>query len=83
MASRAFTRVEPFHGNWQRISAVPNRIAEASECNPPAFTQEKDGLYVSSRVALGGAKAAMIAISLEAAVVVFPFAIWQFCRLFR
>jgi hypothetical protein len=56
------------------------RRAEAPECNPPAFTREPDGLYVSSHAGLGGAIGLMVAICLEAAAILVPLAIWLILR---
>jgi hypothetical protein len=83
MASRALSRVEEPYQTWQRIGTAPNRIAEASECDPPAFSYEADGLYVSSRAARGGAKAAMMAIGMEAAAAICFTGVWLLWRILR
>ncbi len=86
MASRAFSRVEASHAShkaWRPVETLPDSLAELSRRNPSTFSQEADGLYVSSRSGLGGAKAAMVAIGVEAAVVLLPVASWLIWRLFR
>jgi hypothetical protein len=86
MASRAFTRVNASYASpkvWRPVEPLPDPLSELARRSPSTFSEESDGIYVSSRAALGGAKAAMIAIGVEAAVVLFPVAVWQIWRLFR
>ena len=52
-------------------------------CEDSAFTREADGLYISTAEGLKGAKAAMMAIGLEAAAAFFLYAIWQVWRILR
>ncbi len=55
----------------------------SSLCEDSAFTREADGLYISTAEGLKGAKAAMMAIGLEAAAAFFLYAIWQVWRILR
>jgi hypothetical protein len=57
--------------------------AAVPDCDPSAFTREADGLYVSTRIGLSGAKGALLAIGLEAAAALCLFAAWQLWRIFR
>jgi len=55
----------------------------SSLCEDSAFTKEADGLYISTAQGLKGAKAAMMAIGLEAAAAFFLYAVWQAWRILR
>lgn len=68
---------------FRLIGAFSGRLAKASLCDPTAFSEEANGLNVSSRTALGGAKAVMIAIGIEAAAVICSAGVWQLWRILR
>jgi hypothetical protein len=89
MSRSAFVRIEAESpaaarrwpaGDGVRVDSLP---VDTSLDDSSAFTKQPDGLYVSTQKAIGGAKGAMMAIAIEAAVVLLPVAIWLIWRVFR
>ncbi len=90
MAASALRRIEiestiefdPIQ-RFRLISAFAGPLEKASLCDPTAFSEEANGLNVSSRAARGCAKAAMMAIGIEAAAVICFAGVWQLWRILR
>lgn len=84
MASNALRKVEvESFERFNLIGAFARPLTEASLCDPPAFTQDADGVTVSRRQALGCAKGALLAVGVEAAAALSLFGIWQLLRFLR
>jgi len=88
MASSALRKVEvesevESFERFKLIAAFARPLTEASFCDPPAFTQEADGLSVSTRQAVGCVKGAMLVVGVEAAATLTLFGIWQLWRFLR
>jgi hypothetical protein len=56
-------------------------LAEAVLWDPPTFTDEGDGLYISPEVNRRGARGAMVALGLEAAAVLACVGVWMLVRM--
>ena len=74
--------LEPSKVRKRRRTASSYSPAASSLYVAPVFTELSQGLKVSRKAALGGARGALTAIGLEAAVVLCCYGIWQLCRIF-
>jgi hypothetical protein len=85
MASRTLSHreLEPSKVRKRRRTASSSFPPAASSLyEAPVFIELAQGLKISRKAALGGARGAMTAIGLEAAVVLCCYGIWQLCRMF-
>jgi hypothetical protein len=84
MASRTLSHLElePRKVTKRRRTASFSYPPTASSLYvAPVFTELAQGLKISRRAALGGARGAMAAIGLEAGAVLCCYGIWQLWRL--
>ena len=76
------TEVEAFGVSMPTDSCSLAKLG-SSRSEDSAFTSDEDGLYISTAEGLKGAKAALMAIGLEAAAAFFLYGIWQAWRILR
>jgi hypothetical protein len=63
--------------------AYTGSAVAASASGSPAFTRQGQRVYISTAEGLGCAKGAMMAIGLEAGVVLFSYAVWHAWHLLK
>jgi hypothetical protein len=91
MASPAFKRpeapnqpeVDSLEAFLQSTKVYSGLLTAAPQFEVRAQTQTQDNLHISRLEALRGAKSAIVAIAIEAAVVLCFFGVWQAWRMIR